>query len=99
EPLVKGLSDACVEPPTALIGGETAEMGEMYHEGEYDVAGFAVGAVEKDDYVDSSEVKEGQVVIGLASRGIHSNGYSLVRKLITESGIALASNFDHRPFI
>ena len=51
----------------------------MYHEGEYDVAGFAVGAVEKDDYVDGSEVKEGQVVIGLASSGIHSNGYSLVQ--------------------
>lgn len=74
-------------------------MGEMYHEGEYDVAGFAVGAVEKDDYVDGSEVEEGQVVIGLASSGIHSNGYSLVRKLINESGIELASNFDNRPFI
>lgn len=74
-------------------------MGEMYHEGEYDVAGFAVGVVEKDDYVDGSEVKERQVVIGLASSGIHSNGYSLVRKLINESGIDLASNFDNRPFI
>ncbi|MDI1726746.1 phosphoribosylformylglycinamidine cyclo-ligase, partial [Staphylococcus aureus] len=99
EQIVKGISDACVETNTALIGGETAEMGEMYHEGEYDVAGFAVGAVEKDDYVDGSEVKEGQVVIGLASSGIHSNGYSLVRKLINESGIDLASNFDNRPFI
>ena len=74
-------------------------MGEMYHEGEYDVAGFAVGVAEKDDYVDGSEVKERQVVIGLASSGIHSNGYSLVRKLINESGIDLASNFDNRPFI
>ncbi|WP_054193709.1 phosphoribosylformylglycinamidine cyclo-ligase [Staphylococcus aureus] len=99
EQIVKGISDACVETNTALIGGETAEMGEMYHEGEYDVAGFAVGAIEKDDYVDGSEVKEGQVVIGLASSGIHSNGYSLVRKLINESGIDLASNFDNRPFI
>ena len=54
EQIVKGISDACVETNTALIGGETAEMGEMYHEGEYDVAGFAVGAVEKDDYVDGS---------------------------------------------
>ena len=77
---------------------ETAEMGEMYHEGEYDVAGFAVGVVEKDDYVDGSEVKETSCYRG-ASSGIHSNGYSLVRKLINESGIDLASNFDNRPFI
>ena len=87
EQIVKGVSDGCEATHTALIGGETAEMGEMYHEGEYDLAGFAVGAVEKDEYIDGSEVEEGQIIIGLASNGIHSNGYSLVRKLIQESGI------------
>ncbi|CDR23918.1 phosphoribosylformylglycinamidine cyclo-ligase [Staphylococcus schweitzeri] len=99
EQIVKGISDACVETNTALIGGETAEMGEMYHEGEYDVAGFAVGAVGKADYIDGSQVKEGQVIIGLASSGIHSNGYSLVRKLIQKSGIDLSTEFDNRTFI
>ena len=74
-------------------------MGEMYHEGEYDVAGFAVGAVEKADYIDGSQVEEGQVIIGLASSGIHSNGYSLVRKLIQKSGIDLSTEFDNKPFI
>ena len=80
------------------IGGETAEMGEMYHEGEYDLAGFAVGAVEKDDYIDGSAIQEGQA-IGLASNGIHSNGYSLVRKLIKESGIDLNDDFDGRTYL
>lgn len=94
EQIVKGVSDGCEETNTALIGGETAEMGEMYHEGEYDLAGFAVGAVEKDDYIDGSAIQEGQAIIGLASNGIHSNGYSLVRKLIKESGIDLNDDFD-----
>ncbi|MDK7301511.1 phosphoribosylformylglycinamidine cyclo-ligase [Staphylococcus hominis] len=93
EQIVKGVSDGCEATHTALIGGETAEMGEMYHEGEYDLAGFAVGAVEKDEYIDGSEVEEGQIIIGLASNGIHSNGYSLVRKLIQESGINLNDSF------
>lgn len=92
--IVKGISDGCVETNTALIGGETAEMGEMYHEGEYDVAGFAVGAVEKEDYIDGSEVKAGDVIIGLASHGIHSNGFSLVRRLIEQSGIDVHEKFD-----
>ncbi|QLK85710.1 phosphoribosylformylglycinamidine cyclo-ligase [Staphylococcus sp. 17KM0847] len=92
--IVKGISDGCVETNTALIGGETAEMGEMYHEGEYDVAGFAVGAVEKEDYVDGSDVQVGDVIIGLASTGIHSNGYSLVRRLIEQSDIDLNAMFD-----
>lgn len=94
EQIVKGISDGCVETNTALIGGETAEMGEMYHEGEYDVAGFAVGAVEKDDYIDGSKVEKGDVIIGLASKGIHSNGYSLVRRLVTESGIDVNDTFE-----
>lgn len=69
-------------------------MGEMYHEGEYDLAGFAVGAVEKDDYIDGSSVEPGQAIIGLESSGIHSNGYSLVRKLIQQSGIKLSEPFN-----
>ncbi|MCS4486689.1 phosphoribosylformylglycinamidine cyclo-ligase [Staphylococcus americanisciuri] len=92
--IVKGISDGCVETNTALIGGETAEMGEMYHEGEYDVAGFAVGAVEKADYIDGSDVEAGDVVIGLASHGIHSNGFSLVRRLIQQSGIDVHEQFE-----
>ncbi|ELK4633342.1 phosphoribosylformylglycinamidine cyclo-ligase [Staphylococcus pseudintermedius] len=94
EQIVKGISDGCVETNTALIGGETAEMGEMYHEGEYDVAGFAVGAVEKDEYIDGSKVEKGDVIIGLTSNGIHSNGYSLVRRLVAESGIDVNDTFE-----
>ncbi|ENY5532923.1 phosphoribosylformylglycinamidine cyclo-ligase [Staphylococcus pseudintermedius] len=94
EQIVKGISDGCVETNTALIGGETAEMGEMYHEDEYDVAGFAVGAVEKDEYIDGSKVEKGDVIIGLASNGIHSNGYSLVRRLVAESGIDVNDTFE-----
>lgn len=99
EQIVKGVSDGCEATHTALIGGETAEMGEMYHEGEYDLAGFAVGAVEKDEYIDGSEVEEGQIIIGLASNGIHSNGYSLVRKLIEKSGINLNDSFDGSTYL
>ena len=93
EQIVKGVSDGCEETHTALIGGETAEMGEMYHEGEYDLAGFAVGAVEKDDYIDGSNVQPGQVIIGLASSGIHSNGYSLVRQLIAKANVQMTDKF------
>lgn len=93
EQIVKGVSDGCEETNTALIGGETAEMGEMYHEGEYDLAGFAVGAVEKDEYIDGSSVQAGQAIIGLASSGVHSNGYSLVRRLIAQSDIDLNDTF------
>ena len=99
EQIVKGISDACEETNTALIGGETAEMGEMYHEGEYDLAGFAVGAVEKDEYIDGSDVKAGQIIIGLASNGIHSNGYSLVRQLIKKSGINLNDTFEQHTYL
>ena len=99
EQIVKGVSDGCEQTNTALIGGETAEMGEMYHEGEYDIAGFAVGAVEKEDYIDGSKVEAGQVVIGLASNGVHSNGYSLVRKLIAQSGINLNDDFHGQSYL
>ncbi|MFW3590322.1 phosphoribosylformylglycinamidine cyclo-ligase [Staphylococcus caprae] len=99
EQIVKGVSDGCEQTNTALIGGETAEMGEMYHEGEYDIAGFAVGAVEKEDYIDGSKVEAGQAVIGLASNGVHSNGYSLVRKLIAQSGINLNDDFHGQSYL
>jgi phosphoribosylformylglycinamidine cyclo-ligase len=82
--LVKGISDGCVEAGCALLGGETAEMPDMYKDGEYDLAGFTVGVVEKDKVIDGSSVETGDVIIGLPSSGIHSNGYSLVRKLVPE---------------
>jgi phosphoribosylformylglycinamidine cyclo-ligase len=84
EQLVKGVSDGCIEAGCALIGGETAEMPGFYRDGEYDIAGFAVGVVEKDKIVDGSRIKNGDILIGIESSGIHSNGYSLVRKLITD---------------
>lgn len=82
--LVKGISDGCVEAGCALLGGETAEMPDMYRQGEYDLAGFTVGVVEKDKVIDGSAIVKGDVIIGLPSSGIHSNGYSLVRKLLPE---------------
>ncbi|NMB34534.1 MAG: phosphoribosylformylglycinamidine cyclo-ligase [Clostridium sp.] len=80
--IVKGVADACVESGCALVGGETAEMPGFYPEDEYDLAGFAVGIVEKNKIIDGKNIKEGNKVIGLASSGIHSNGYSLVRKVL-----------------
>lgn len=82
--VVKGVANACKESGCALIGGETAEMSGFYPEGEYDIAGFAVGAVEKSKLITSRLVKEGDVLIGLPSSGVHSNGYSLVRKIVFE---------------
>lgn len=99
EQIVKGVSDGCVESNCALIGGETAEMGKMYYEGEYDLAGFAVGAVEKDEYIDGSNVRAGHAIIGIESSGIHSNGFSLVRKLIKKSRIDLNDKFDDKTFL
>jgi len=81
--IVGGIADGCEQAGAALIGGETAEMPGFYKAGEYDIAGFAVGVVERTDVIDGSKVKAGDHIIALASSGIHSNGFSLVRKLIT----------------
>lgn len=90
ERLVKGISDACREVGAALIGGETAEMGDVYREGELDVAGFAVGVLELDRAIDSDRVEPGDVVIGLESDGVHSNGFSLVHAIIERAGLDLS---------
>ncbi|MGD6817929.1 phosphoribosylformylglycinamidine cyclo-ligase [Metabacillus sp. 113a] len=90
EQIVKGIADGCEEAGCALIGGETAEMPGLYADGEYDVAGFSVGGAEKDELVTGQAIKPGHVLIGLTSSGLHSNGFSLVRKiLLQDSGFEL----------
>ncbi|GAA5005376.1 phosphoribosylformylglycinamidine cyclo-ligase [Pseudoluteimonas lycopersici] len=84
--VVAGIAKGCEIAGCALIGGETAEMPDMYPPGEYDLAGFTVGAVEKSKLIDSSKVREGDVLVGIASSGPHSNGYSLVRKILERAG-------------
>ncbi|MDL2287560.1 phosphoribosylformylglycinamidine cyclo-ligase [Eubacteriales bacterium OttesenSCG-928-G02] len=79
--IVKGIADGCVMSNTALIGGETAEMPGIYNENEYDLAGFAVGIVDKEKIIDNTSIKEGDVIIALKSSGVHSNGFSLTRKV------------------
>lgn len=84
ESIVKGIADGCLQAGCSLIGGETAEMPGMYQDEEYDIAGFTVGIVDQKHVIDGSKVKEGQVLIGLTSSGVHSNGFSLVRKVLLE---------------
>ncbi|MEI3613791.1 phosphoribosylformylglycinamidine cyclo-ligase [Pseudogracilibacillus sp. SO30301A] len=92
EQIVAGVSEGCVDSGAALIGGETAEMPGMYKEDEYDLAGFAVGIVEKTKLITGENIKENDCIIGIASSGIHSNGYSLVRKII--EGLDLNKRYD-----
>ena len=96
--VVKGIADGCVQSGCALVGGETAEMPGMYHAGDYDLAGFCVGVVEKSEIIDGSRVKNGDALIALGSSGPHSNGYSLVRKVIDISGVNPATELlDNKP--
>ena len=96
--VVKGIADGCVQSGCALVGGETAEMPGMYHEGDYDLAGFCVGVVEKSEIIDGRRVKNGDALIALGSSGPHSNGYSLVRKVIDVAGVNPATELlDNKP--
>ena len=85
--VVKGIAEGCVQSGCALVGGETAEMPGMYHAGDYDLAGFCVGVVEKSEIIDGSQVKVGDALIALGSSGPHSNGYSLIRKVMDVAGV------------
>lgn len=97
--VVKGIGEGCLQSGCALIGGETAEMPGMYPKGDYDLAGFCVGIVEKADLIDGTKVKTGDVMLGLGASGPHSNGYSLIRKIIEVSGVDLQKDIDGQPLI
>ena len=86
EAIVAGVAEGCRQAGCALVGGETAEMPGMYEGGEYDIAGYTTGVVEKSKLIDGSKVKVGDVLVGIASTGVHSNGFSLVRKIVADSG-------------
>ena len=94
--VVKGIAEGCEQAGAALIGGETAEMPGMYDPNEYDLAGFAVGLVEKSKIIDGTKIVPGDAVIGLASSGPHSNGYSLIRKVVATSGSDYYESFDDK---
>ena len=97
--VVKGIGQGCEQAGAALIGGETAEMPGMYKAEDYDLAGFCVGIVEKDKLIDGQSVAAGDVLIGLASSGPHSNGYSLIRKIIEVSGVTTDTLLDGQPLL
>jgi len=96
--VIKGISEGCLLAGCALVGGETAEMPGMYSKGEYDLAGFCVGAVERNKIIDGNNILEGDTIIGIASSGPHSNGYSLIRKVLEKEKINLSSEFDGKTF-
>ena len=98
ETLVAGVAEGCRQAGCALVGGETAELPDLYAPGEYDLAGFAVGVVEKSKILNGARVAPGDVVLGLASSGVHSNGFSLVRKCIERGGAQLPATLDGQPF-
>src|SRR5262249_19742494 len=87
--VIAGIAEGCRDAGCALVGGETAEMPGLYADGDYDLAGFAVGAVERGTAITGETVEEGDVILGLASSGVHSNGYSLVRHIVETSGLGL----------
>jgi phosphoribosylformylglycinamidine cyclo-ligase len=91
--LIKGISDGCLDADCALVGGETAILPDFYQAGDFDMAGFCVGVVEKEDIIDGRAIRPGDVVLGLASSGLHSNGYSLVRKVVFEHAGLRVSDF------
>jgi phosphoribosylformylglycinamidine cyclo-ligase len=93
--VVAGIAEGCRQAGCALVGGETAEMPGMYGKGDYDLAGFSIGAVEREAVIDGSRVREGDVILGLASAGVHSNGFSLVRKIVEVTGLSYS---DPAPF-
>ncbi|QSB02681.1 phosphoribosylformylglycinamidine cyclo-ligase [Methylomonas sp. EFPC1] len=95
--VIEGIGKGCEQSGAALVGGETAEMPGMYSDGDYDLAGFCVGIVEKDRIIDGSQVKAGDKLIALASSGPHSNGYSLIRKIVARSGLAWSDNVNGKP--
>ncbi|MDH5377057.1 MAG: phosphoribosylformylglycinamidine cyclo-ligase, partial [Gammaproteobacteria bacterium] len=93
--VIKGIGAGCELAGAALIGGETAEMPGMYHGEDYDLAGFCVGIVDKDKIIDGSQVSEGDTVLGMASSGVHSNGFSLVRRILETKGHKLNDRFEN----
>lgn len=93
EAIVAGVAEGCRQAECALVGGETAEMPGMYGDGEYDIAGFTVGAVEKSKLIDCSKVEVGDLLIGIASSGVHSNGFSLVRKVLADKNLQLNEKY------
>lgn len=94
EAIVAGVAEGCRQAGCALVGGETAEMPGMYDEDEFDIAGFTVGAVEKSKLIDCSKVKVGDVLIGVASSGVHSNGFSLVRKIVSDNSLSFSDQLE-----
>src|SRR5579864_2898714 len=99
ESVIRGIAEGCAQAGAALVGGETAEMPGIYSGEDYDLAGFCVGVVEKDAIIDGSAVRPGDAVIGLASSGPHSNGYSLIRKLVALSGAGADTQLEGKPLL